>query len=101
MLKNAKTSPILLAGMHRSGTSMVSKILKKSGMELGKNIDSNNESVFFQRINIWMMSLISSSWDSPKSFSNINSSILDDIQLQLHDLLSSRSHYILDGNLLL
>ena len=68
MLKNAKTSPVLLAGMHRSGTSMVSKILKKSGMELGRNIDSNNESVFFQRINIWMMSLISSSWDSPKSF---------------------------------
>ena len=45
MLKNTKTSPVLLAGMHRSGTSMVSEILKKSGMELGRNIDSNNESI--------------------------------------------------------
>ena len=97
MLKNTKTSPVLLAGMHRSGTSMVSEILKKSGMELGRNIDTNNESIFFQRINIWMMSLISSSWDFPKSFSDINSNISDDIQLQLHDLLSSRSNSLYFG----
>ena len=97
MRKNIETSPILLAGMHRSGTSMVAKILKKRDVELGRMIDSNNESLFFQRINIWMMSLISSSWDAPKSFSSIEPHILDNIQLQLHQLLRSRSNSLYFG----
>ena len=67
-----KNSPIIIAGMHRSGTSMVTNILKKLGLTIGSKLDSNHESIFFQRINIWMMSLLGSSWDSPKKFENIN-----------------------------
>ena len=48
-----KSSPIIIAGMHRSGTSMVTNILKKLGLTIGSKLDSNHESIFFQRINIW------------------------------------------------
>ena len=40
---------ILLSGMHRSGTSMVTKILKDFSLEVGHKLDDNNESLFFQR----------------------------------------------------
>ncbi len=90
-------SPIMIAGMHRSGTSMVTKILKECGLEIGSKLDANSESIFFQRINIWMMSLMGSSWDSPKEFDKISSRIKDDIAVQIRELLDSRSNSIYLG----
>ncbi len=97
MINKFNTSPIMIAGMHRSGTSMTTKLLKKCGLQIGNKLDSNSESIFFQRINIWMMSLLSSSWDSPRDFSNLNSEIKEDILIQLKDLLDSRSNSIYFG----
>ena len=53
--------PIIITGMHRSGTSLLSEILIHSGIYMGSKLDSNNESVFFQRINKWILSCIGSS----------------------------------------
>ena len=89
--------PILLSGMHRSGTSMVTKILKDFSLEIGHKLDDNNESLFFQRINIWMMSLMGSSWDNPQSFSSINDKIKDDIVYQLQKLIDSRANSLYFG----
>jgi len=95
--KENQFSPIIIAGIHRSGTSMLSRILENEGVELGAMKDANHESLFFQRINIWMMSLISSSWDSPSEFSGIDSKVLDDIKIQLNQLLESRSNMLYFG----
>jgi len=92
-----KTHPILLSGMHRSGTSMVTKILNKCGFIVGNKLDSNNESLFFQRINIWMMSLLGSSWDSPKVFDKINKEIREDIVSQLRTIITSRANTLYFG----
>ena len=46
----SKTGPIIITGMHRSGTSLLSEILMKQGVFMGSKLDSNSESVFFQRI---------------------------------------------------
>ena len=89
--------PILLSGMHRSGTSMVTKILKDFGLEVGYKLDANNESLFFQRINIWMMSLMGSSWDNPQTFNNINDGIKEDIVNQLQKLMDSRANSLYFG----
>ena len=89
--------PILLSGMHRSGTSMVTKVLKDFGLKIGRKLDANNESLFFQRINIWMMSLMGSSWDNPQSFKNINDEIKDDIVSQLQELIDSRGNSLYFG----
>ena len=97
MSRKINTSPIIIAGMHRAGTSMLTRILDDVGLEFGVMKDSNYESLFFQRINIWMMSLISSSWDSPKEFENIDPKLLNHIKSQLYELLDSRSNALYFG----
>ena len=94
---NKNASPIMLGGMHRSGTSIVTRILSQNGLNIGQKLDSNSESIYFQRINIWMMSLISSSWDKPSSFNNIDEKIKSSIVLQLEKLLNSRANSIYLG----
>ncbi len=89
--------PIIIAGMHRSGTSLVTNILKKAGLSIGKKLDSNSESIFFQRINIWMMSLLGASWDSPKNFEDIDEEIRGNIINQLNALLNSRTNSLYFG----
>ena len=93
----SKHSPIIIAGMHRSGTSMVTRLLDACGLIIGNKLDSNHESIFFQRINIWMMSLLGSSWDNPKSFNEIDSQIKNDIVKQLDNLLNSRTNSLYFG----
>lgn len=44
-------SPFIIIGMHRSGTSLVTKLLQACGLFIGTELDENNESVFFQKIN--------------------------------------------------
>ena len=95
-MKNSN-SPILISGMHRSGTSMVTKILNKCGLLIGNKLDSNSESLFFQRINIWMMSLLGSSWDNPNTFDKINQDIRADIISQLKKLITSRANSLYFG----
>jgi len=92
-----KKTPILISGMHRSGTSMVTKILHKCGLGIGNKLDSNSESLFFQRINIWMMSLVGSSWDNPQNFDKINNDIRLDIVSQLQKLIGSRTNSLYFG----
>ena len=96
-MKRKGLAPILISGMHRSGTSMVTDILNKCGLLIGRKLDVNNESLFFQRINIWMMSLMGSSWDNPATFENINLEIKKDIVSQLEDLLKSRANTLYFG----
>ena len=67
-----KNSPIIITGMHRSGTSLLSSKLSEMNVFMGIYQDINNESLFFQRLNRWMMNHIESSWDDPKSFFDID-----------------------------
>lgn len=85
--------PIIITGIHRSGTTLVSKIIEDNNVFLGKYKDINNESVFFQNINKWLMSINSSSWDNPSSFlESINTENfklnLDKLKLILHSKMN-------------
>jgi hypothetical protein len=57
--------PVIIIGMHRSGTSMVSRILEATGLFLGHKKDSNHEAVFFLLIDKWLMSQAGGSWQNP------------------------------------
>ncbi len=57
--------PVIILGMHRSGTSMVVSLLKELGFFAGKHLDGNFESIFFQRRNQWLMQRAGGSWDYP------------------------------------
>ena len=84
------STPILITGMHRSGTSLVSKILMKNRINLGSYQDNNNESIYFQRLNRWIMSCLGSSWDNPLSLKNINENDLQIIVNQLEKNIDNR-----------
>ena len=58
-------APIILIGMHRSGTSLLSRMLENLGLFLGKSKDENNEAIFFQSINDWLLRQTGGSWDNP------------------------------------
>jgi len=62
------SQPILIIGMHRSGTSLLTRILSESGVFLGRNREGNDESEFFLWLNEWMYKEIGASWDNVDNF---------------------------------
>jgi hypothetical protein len=83
-------SPIIILGMHRSGTSMVTGMLGELGLFIGANKDNNDESNFFQRMNDWALKQAGGSWDNPEMIDDLlgNSSVrelvLDYFRFSLH-----------------
>jgi len=87
--------PIIVTGMHRSGTSLISEILILNGIFFGSQLDVNNESVYFQRINKWILSSKGCSWDNPESLCSIRDNDKAIICKKLSNVLSSRINNIL------
>jgi len=57
--------PIIIIGMHRSGTSMVTRALEQLGLFTGWRKERNNEALFFQNLNRWIMAQCGGAWDYP------------------------------------
>jgi len=66
-------APLIIAGMHRSGTSIVTRLLERAGMYAGGSwLDENHESIFFSRANRAMLGegpylLYDYGWTAPKT----------------------------------
>jgi hypothetical protein len=61
----AQVAPVIIIGMHRSGTSMMTGMLEQLGLFIGANKDNNDEADFFQRMNDWTLKQSGGSWDNP------------------------------------
>ncbi len=61
------SAPIIVMGMHRSGTTLLTKILESGGVFWGALPDEYNESAFFQSLNEALFSMARSTWDAPES----------------------------------
>lgn len=61
------TSPVIIIGMHRSGTTMLVRQLEALGLFMGSKKESNYESTFFLNINRWLMAQTGGAWDNPQS----------------------------------
>ncbi|MDH3327720.1 MAG: sulfotransferase [Desulfobulbaceae bacterium] len=61
-----------MIGMHRSGTTMVTELLEKSGYFFGAKQESNHEATFFLKLNEWMMKHANASWSYPQNFQHID-----------------------------
>jgi hypothetical protein len=59
--------PVIIIGMHRSGTSMLARTLEQCGLFAGCRQDDNNESLFFQQLNCWIITRCGGEWDNPES----------------------------------
>lgn len=63
---NSTRAPIIIIGMHRSGTSMIARMLEELGLFVGKKKEENHEAVFFLQINDWLLCQSGGSWDNPE-----------------------------------
>lgn len=60
--------PIIVIGMHRSGTSLVTELLRELGVHIGMKLDNHNESECFKRINQHLLQDQDAYWSDPLSF---------------------------------
>ncbi len=60
-------APVIIIGMHRSGTSMIAKMLEDLGLFSGVRKDRNHEAMFFQKLNDWIFRQCGTTWDHPAS----------------------------------
>lgn len=74
-------APVIIAGMHRSGTSILTKILDDLGLFVGNGLDSNHEPNFFVTLNNWLLHQAGGAWDYPEPFADF---------LKYDDLVASR-----------
>jgi hypothetical protein len=61
--------PVIIIGMHRSGTSMLSRVLEELRLFVGKAkgaATENNEAHLFRRCNRWLLRLSGGTWDHPQ-----------------------------------
>ena len=66
-MKNTfETRPIIVIGMHRSGTTLLTKLMEKGGVFWGRQKDEYNESIFFQDLNERLFSMANATWDHPE-----------------------------------
>jgi hypothetical protein len=59
-------NPVIVIGAHRSGTSLVTRLLDDLGLFVGKKLDTNHESVFFQSLNDVFLHQSGGRWDNPE-----------------------------------
>ncbi len=51
MKDEKRKSPVIIIGMHRTGTSMITKLLEEYGIYFGSLKEHHNEAIFFLKIN--------------------------------------------------
>lgn len=57
--------PVILLGMHRSGTSLIARLLDALGLFQGASMQEDHESTYFLDVNDRVLRRIGASWDHP------------------------------------
>ncbi len=60
-----ESTPIIIIGMHRSGTSMLTRMLEKLQLFIGWKKDPHYESMLFKFLNGWILVQCGGNWDNP------------------------------------
>lgn len=64
-------APVILIGMHRSGTSLLTRTLRQNGLFMGADTGRNDESKYFNRINEWLLRQSGASWERPEGLDDL------------------------------
>ena len=62
-----RRSPVIIIGMHRSGTTMIANMLQQLGLFIGSDLEDNSESMFFINHNDWLLEQGGCAWDNPSN----------------------------------
>lgn len=60
--------PVIVLGMHRSGTSLLTEMLQACGLFIGRRYDHHFETPFFQRLNLECLRAAGATWYQPEPF---------------------------------
>lgn len=60
-------APVLVLGMHRSGTSLVTRMLRELGCFFGARREGNEEALLFLALNNWLLRQSGGAWDAPEA----------------------------------
>ncbi|MCB0804104.1 MAG: sulfotransferase [Flavobacteriales bacterium] len=82
-------SPIIIIGMHRSGTTMLTKLLEKFGLFVGHKKRKNYEATFFQKLNKWLLYQANVTWDSTGNIAYVDEDFLQSVSEVAKKRLSS------------
>ena len=95
-------NPVVVVGMHRSGTSLVSRILDDCGVMMGKDLQEDHESIFFISLNEWIYGNAGASWERPGALSDLTNlpPAMEAVEEYVRKRLSSRSSRKYSGKLL-
>lgn len=63
--------PVIIIGMHRSGTTMITQLLQRLGLYLGWMLQENSEALFFVDRNDKLMNVCGGAWDHPEPVENL------------------------------
>ena len=89
-IAGAAHAPLIVLGMHRSGTSLVARILSELGVHIGAKLDRHNEAICFKQVNQVLLQSQGADWARPEPFvSHLsdNASLERDVQLALDSLV--------------
>jgi len=64
----SETDPLIVIGMHRSGTSFIARLLSELGVHVGRALDSHHESICFKRVNRQLLWDQGAHWARPAPF---------------------------------
>ncbi len=64
-MKSQARPPVILIGMHRSGTGVLARLLESLGLFVGRKKEKNHEATFFLNINRWLLRQCGTAWDNP------------------------------------
>jgi len=59
--------PVIVIGMHRSGTTLLVRVLERMGVFMGHDQDPNAEARFFLRLNEQLLEFAGARWDQPEA----------------------------------
>jgi hypothetical protein len=62
------------------------KVLQELGVFMGNDLEENNESLFFNKINDWMLLQAGASWDNPENFNYIS----NDFKALMAEIIGNR-----------
>ena len=95
-------NPVVVVGMHRSGTSLVSRILDDCGVMMGEDLQEDHESIFFISLNEWIYGNAGASWERPGALSELTNlpPAMEAVEEYVRKRLSSRSSRKYSGKLL-
>ncbi len=59
-------APVIVIGMHRSGTTMLTQMLEGLGLFVGQTTDDYDEARFFAALNCWLFRQAGATWQAPE-----------------------------------